>query len=96
VTSYYVYILANERNGTIYIGVTNDLIRRVYEHKSDLVEGFSKKHKTHRLVYYEIHDTSAAAITREKQLKKWKREWKLKVIEEKNPQWLDLYESVTK
>ena len=95
-TSYYVYILANERNGTIYIGVTNDLIRRVYEHKSDLVEGFSKKHKTHRLVYYEIHDTSVAAITREKQLKKWKREWKLKVIEEKNPQWLDLYESVTK
>ncbi|MBL4894744.1 MAG: GIY-YIG nuclease family protein [Emcibacter sp.] len=87
----YVYILANERNGTTYIGVTSNLVRRVYEHKNDLVEGFSQKYTVHNLVYYERHDRIEDAIIREKQLKKWKRAWKLRVIENFNPEWRDLY-----
>lgn len=74
---YYVYILASQKNGTLYIGVTNDLIRRVYEHKSDFVEGFTKKYKVHTLVYFEDTEDVDSAITREKQLKKWNRAWKI-------------------
>ncbi len=90
--SYYVYILASKKNGTLYIGVTNDLIRRVYEHKNSLVDGFSNKYKTNLLVYYEQYENIESAIIREKRLKKWNRKWKLELIESKNPQWKDLYE----
>ena len=82
---FYVYILCSKRNGTLYIGVTSDLVKRVFEHKNDLVEGFTKKYKVHRLVWYEAHDSAESAISREKQIKKWKRMWKLKVIEQNNP-----------
>ena len=88
---YYVYILASERNGTLYIGVTSDLVKRVYEHKNNLVEGFTQKYKVHNLVYYETTDDINSAITREKQLKKWKRTWKMELIEKNNPGWRDLY-----
>lgn len=85
-----VYILASGRNGTLYIGVTSDLCRRVWEHKQDWVDGFTKKYGVHRLVYYEVHGDMFAAITREKQLKKWNRRWKLELIEKSNPEWKDL------
>ena len=85
-----VYILASARNGTLYIGVTSHLEDRVSLHKQDLIEGFSKRHGMHMLVYYEFHSTMDEAITREKQLKKWKRDWKLRLIEQMNPEWLDL------
>lgn len=91
---YCVYILASKRNGTLYIGMTNNLARRIWEHKHDLVEGFTKKYGVHRLVWYEIADNPQAAILREKQLKKWNRAWKLRLIEEKNPAWNDLYEEI--
>ena len=91
---YYVYILASKRNGTLYIGVTNNLVRRVWEHKNDVVEGFTKKYGVHQLVWYEVADTPGTAIAREKQLKKWNRAWKLKLIEEKNPKWKDLYQEI--
>ncbi len=87
----YVYILANKRNGTLYIGVTGGLVRRVYEHRNDLIEGFSKKYSLHNLVYYERHDSIACGLIREKQLKKWNRKWKLGIIGEFNPDWRDLY-----
>jgi putative endonuclease len=89
--NYYVYIMANERNGTLYIGVTNNLIKRVYEHKNNLVKGFTQKYQVHLLVFYEITPNITAAITREKQLKHWNRAWKLRLIEENNPDWRDLY-----
>ena len=89
-----VYILASKRNGTLYIGVTSDLVRRVWQHKNDLQPGFTEKYRVHSLVYYEMHDEMATAILREKQLKKWNRQWKLRLIEEKNPDWLDLYEEL--
>ena len=82
---YFVYILASKRNGTLYIGVTNDLIRRVYEHKNNLIGGFTNKYNVHRLVYYEQFDNIEYAIQREKRLKKWNRTWKLKLIEKENP-----------
>ena len=88
---YYVYILASKRNGTLYIGVTNNLIRRVYEHKNNFVQGFTSKYNVHRLVYYEATTDVESAILREKQMKKWKRKWKLNLIEEMNPDWKDLY-----
>ncbi|HLD60754.1 MAG TPA: GIY-YIG nuclease family protein [Patescibacteria group bacterium] len=88
---YFIYILASQRNGTLYIGVTNDLIRRIYEHKQKLVEGFTKDHSVDRLVYYEEYSDVRDAISREKQLKKWNRKWKLNVIERVNPEWRDLY-----
>jgi putative endonuclease len=88
---YYVYILASGRNGTLYIGVTNDLIRRVYEHKKKLIKGFTSKYNVDKLVYFEYTNDINGAIAREKQLKKWNREWKLKLIEDKNPNWRDLY-----
>ena len=89
--AYYVYILASEKNGTLYIGVTNDLIRRVYEHREAIVDGFSKRYGVKRLVYFETHDSIEAAIEREKKLKHWPREWKLNLIERDNPDWCDLY-----
>ena len=92
--NYYIYILASKKNGTLYIGITNDLTRRVYEHKTDAVEGFTKRYAVHTLVYYEQTSDPVAAITREKQLKKWRRIWKVALIEEKNPGWRDLYEEV--
>ena len=88
---YYVYILASKRNGTLYIGVTADLIRRIYEHKNKLVEGFTQKYNVHDLVYYEVTESVEGAIAREKQLKKWNREWKVRLIEKGNPDWKDLY-----
>jgi putative endonuclease len=90
----YVYILASKKNGTIYVGVTSDLVKRVYEHKQNLADGFTKKYNVHNLVYYEVHKEIEEAITREKQIKKWNREWKLKLIEEKNPGWEDLYDEI--
>ncbi|MFH1374587.1 MAG: GIY-YIG nuclease family protein [bacterium] len=90
----YVYILASKRNGTLYIGITTDLIKRVYEHKHDLVDGFTKKYKAHYLVYFEEHEDIRQAITREKQIKKWKRRWKLELIEKDNPNWRNLYDEI--
>ena len=89
--SYYVYILASKQNGTLYIGLTNNLIKRVYEHKHNLIAGFTKKYRIHILLYYELFENIESAITREKQLKKWNRDWKLELIEKENPRWMDLY-----
>jgi len=89
--NYYVYILVSKRNGTLYIGVTSDLRRRVYQHKNNSVEGFTKKYKVHMLVYYEQTSNVESAIKREKDLKNWKRKWKLDLIEKNNPGWKDLY-----
>jgi putative endonuclease len=89
-----VYILASRRNGTLYVGVTSDLQKRTWEHKNDLVEGFTTRYGVHRLVYYELHDEMASAIRREKQIKKWNRAWKLKLIEGENPDWDDLWERI--
>ncbi|MFH1096389.1 MAG: GIY-YIG nuclease family protein [Candidatus Desantisbacteria bacterium] len=91
---FYIYILCSKRNGTLYIGVTSDIIKRIYEHKHNLMDGFTKKYTVHCLVWYEIHESAISAITREKQIKKWKRDWKLKLIEKDNPQWNDLYETI--
>src|SRR5437660_1689006 len=91
---YWVYILASRIGGTLYIGITSNLIRRVYEHKMGLADGFTKKYRIHRLVYFEQYDDAEAAITREKQLKKWQRAWKVQLIEEKNPNWDDLYPQI--
>jgi putative endonuclease len=92
--NYYVYILASQRNGTLYIGVTNDLTRRIQEHKNNKIEGFTKKYSVKHLVHYEQADDIAVAIAREKQLKAWNRIWKLRLIEENNPEWRDLYEDI--
>ena len=89
-----MYILASKRNGTLYIGVTSDPIKRGYEHKNNLVKGFTKKYGVHILVYIEFHDTMESAIYREKCLKEWKRTWKLELIEKHNPDWNDLYETL--
>jgi putative endonuclease len=86
-----VYILASKRNGTLYIGVTSDLVKRVWEHNSNVVEGFTKRYGVHRLVWYELHENMDSVIQREKQLKAWKRQWKLELIEDTNPNWFDLY-----
>jgi len=90
----YVYILASQRNGTLYIGVTSDLIKRVWEHQSDVVEGFTKQYQVHTLVWYEVHESMEGAIIREKQLKEWKRQWKIELIEKSNPYWNDLYPTI--
>lgn len=92
--TYFVYILASKRNGTLYIGVTDDLVRRVYEHKHEAIEGFTKQYRIHTLVYYEMANSIEDAIKREKQLKKWERNWKLSLIEKNNPGWKDLYEDI--
>ena len=89
-----VYLLTSSKEGTIYIGVTSDLIKRVWEHKNKVVEGFTKRYNIHLLVWYEQHIDMTAAIQREKVIKSWKREWKINLIEEKNPEWEDLYESL--
>jgi len=89
-----VYVLASQRNGTLYIGVTSDLIKRIWEHKNHLVEGFTQKYNVHQLVYFEQHQDMLAAITREKQLKKWNRAWKLALIEKTNPDWRDLWPEI--
>ena len=78
--NYYVYIMASQKKGTLYIGMTNDIIKRVWQHKNDLVPGFTKRYKVHQFVYYEIHSDIYAAITREKQMKKWNRQWKLTLL----------------
>jgi putative endonuclease len=91
---YYIYILASKRNGTHYIGVTNDLKRRVGVHKSAVIDGFTKKYNLNRLVYFEIHNDINEAIKREKRLKKWNRNWKIRLIQEINPEWNDLYEDL--
>ena len=91
-----VYILASKRNGTLYVGVTNDVVRRVWEHKTNAVEGFTKRYGVHRLVYTEFHETIPDAIRREKQIKKWRRAWKLELIGRSNPQWRDLYDDMAR
>jgi len=91
----YLYILASKKNGTLYTGVTSDLVKRVYEHKQNLVEGFTRKYHVRTLVFYEIHHDIQEAILREKQIKKWNRQWKLRLIEEMNPDWRDLYQEIT-
>jgi putative endonuclease len=92
--SYYVYLLASGKNGTLYVGVTSDLKRRVYEHKEGLAESFTRKHNVKTLVWYEHTNDVSAAITREKQLKGWKRSWKIELIEQDNREWQDLYEKI--
>ena len=92
--NYYVYILASKRNGTLYVGFTSDLPQRVYAHKNDLVGGFTKKHGVHTLVYFEVWDDRDGALQREKQIKEWKRRWKIELIEKENPEWKDLYEQI--
>ena len=92
---YYVYILANKRYGTLYIGVTNDLLSRTHAHKENLTTGFTKKHSVHNLVYFELHNDIYEAISREKHIKKWNRDWKINLIEKNNPHWLDLYGELT-
>ena len=91
---YFVYILANKKYGTLYTGVTNNLVKRIFEHKNDLVEGFTYKYQIHILVYYEILNSIEEAIRREKQIKAWKRDWKINKIERENPEWNDLYSSL--
>jgi putative endonuclease len=94
--AYYVYLLASRRDGTLYLGVTNDLVRRVYEHKTKTVRGFSARYGVNRLVWFEIYDDPVTAITREKEMKKWRRVWKIRLIEAANPEWKDLYETITR
>jgi len=93
--AYYVYIMTNKAFGTLYIGITNDLIRRVWEHKEKLIAGFTKRYGLDKLLYYEVHDSVEAAIRREKQMKDWNRNWKLRQIMEMNPDWKDLYAEIT-
>ncbi|MCA0404288.1 MAG: GIY-YIG nuclease family protein [Proteobacteria bacterium] len=87
---YYVYILASQKYGTIYTGITSNLIGRLYQHKEGLIDGFTKKYQVNQLVYYEVHQDVYAAIMREKQIKKWNRQWKINLIEQNNPHWIDL------
>ena len=89
-----VYILSSKRNGTLYIGVTSNLVKRVWEHKNNMVEGFTKRYRVHQLVWYEVHESMESAILREKRLKDWKRSWKLKLIESTNKDWHDLYDTI--
>ncbi|MDI6687408.1 MAG: GIY-YIG nuclease family protein [Desulfobacterales bacterium] len=89
-----VYILASKRNCTLYIGVTSDLVKRVWEHKNNMVEGFTKHYGVHQLAWYEIHESMESAILREKRMKEWKRKWKLELIEKSNPNWQDLYNTI--
>jgi putative endonuclease len=89
-----VYILASRRNGTLYVGVTSDLVKRVWEHKSDVAKGFTERYSVHILVWFEQHDAMESAIAREKAIKEWKRRWKLELIERQNPKWRDLYPEI--
>jgi putative endonuclease len=90
-----VYIMTSGRNGTLYVGVTSDLVSRVWQHRSGEIPGFTSRHGLHRLVWFEMHGSMVAAITREKALKKWNRAWKVRLIEENNPHWKDLYDEIT-
>ena len=92
--TYYVYITASKRNGTLYIGVTSNLKKRIYEHKESLLDGFTKKYKVNKLVYFETTNDISSAIQREKRMERWKRKWKLKLIEKENPCWIDLYNNL--
>ena len=89
-----VYLLASRRNGTLYVGVTSNLVKRVWEHKNNVVKGFTQKYSVHTLVWFELHATMESAIRREKAIKEWKRNWKLKLIEQQNPAWRDLYSEI--
>jgi putative endonuclease len=91
---YYVYMLASQRNGTLYLGVTRDLVRRVHKHRTKAKPGFTSRYGVQRLIWYETYDDPTNAITREKDIKKWRRAWKLRLIEEANPQWRDLYDDI--
>lgn len=93
--TYFVYILASKLNGTLYTGITSNLSARVWQHKNNVVEGFTQKHFVHKLVYFEEHSSPSDAILREKQIKKWNRSWKIRLIEEKNPEWKDFWEDIT-
>ena len=92
---FFVYLLASGKHGTLYLGVTNDLIRRVYEHKEKLLPGFTARYDVDRLVWFETYDDPTMAIAREKELKKWRRDWKIALIERDNPAWLDLYRAIS-
>ena len=92
--NYYTYILANKPNGTLYTGMTSDLLKRVHEHKNGLVSGFTKKYNVHKLVYFEETNDAYNAITRERRIKKWNRQWKIELIEKSNPEWEDLYDDL--
>ena len=92
--AYYVYIMASRKDGAIYVGVTNDIARRIYEHLTKVIKGFTSKYNITRLVWFEIYEDPISAISREKELKKWKRSWKIQLIEAQNPLWDDLYESI--
>jgi len=92
--AFYVYLLASKKHGTLYIGVTNDVVRRVYEHRTKAVGGFTTRYSVDKLVWFEVYEDAATAIAREKELKKWKRSWKIQLIEAENPQWNDLYDSI--
>ena len=89
-----VYLLASKRNGTLYVGVTSNLVKRVWQHKNNMVEGFTQRYGVHLLVWFEPHESMESAIAREKAIKEWKRQWKLKLIETANPDWRDLYEDL--
>ena len=91
---YYVYILASKRNGTLYTGVTSNLIQLVWQHKHGVVQGFTRKYNVKTLVYYELHENSESALAREKKIKKWRRAWKLGLIENSNPEWRDIYKDI--
>ena len=91
---FYVYILASKRNGTLYTGVTSNLIQRVWQHKHSVIQGFTRKYNVKTLVYYEIHENAESALTKEKKIKRWRRAWKLDLIEDSNPEWRDLYEDI--
>ena len=93
---YYVYLLASRKHGTLYLGVTNDLVRRVFEHKSKVLPGLTSKYGIDRLVWFECYDDPLSAIGREKQIKKWRRDWKVSLIEQDNPDWLDLYDMIAR
>jgi putative endonuclease len=90
----WVYLLASKRNGTLYVGVTSNLVQRVWQHKNDLVEGFTKRYRVHKLVWYEMCGSMEAAIAREKAMKEWKRRWKIELIEKCNPEWRDFYQDI--
>lgn len=92
----FIYIVTNKRNGTLYVGLTTNLVRRIYEHKHKLADSFTKKNNCSTLVYYEIHEDIQEAAHKERLMKKWKRDWKIELIEESNPQWVDLYEDISK
>lgn len=93
---FYVYILASQKQGTLYLGVTNDLVRRVYEHKEKLLPGFTSRYDVRRLVWFEAYDDPTSAIEREKEIKKWRRKWKIELIEKENPDWKDLYPEIAR